>query len=160
MTQKSALSPTFIRRVQRMLQEREIAQRQHRERYGEVHEPVSTKAFGVNLIAVRNRIYSIEEEKYFGDFLRWYAPEMMGVEWWNTELMKPEPDRHLVVQWLIESDRYMSTQPKQLDGSRKGLPSGTMSAFLTFAYDLYIVDHHCGLDDLFLNRLRNRDLFQ
>ncbi len=54
----------------------------------------------------------------------------------------------------------MNAQPAQPDGSRVALPCGAFAAYTCFAYDLYVVDDNGGLDDEFLQRLKNRELFQ
>jgi hypothetical protein len=54
----------------------------------------------------------------------------------------------------------MNAQPAQADGTKVALPCGALAAFTCFAYDLYVVDDNGGLDDEFLQRLKNRQLFQ
>jgi hypothetical protein len=85
---------------------------------------------------------------------------VFGEEWWQGEMLKPEAEQHPVAQWRVESRRYMSTQPLHLDGSRRGLPNGVVAAFMAFGYDLYVVSHVDGLDDLLLNRLKTPERFQ
>ena len=152
--------PAVIEKARTLFCERAEADRRRIERYGQVRPIIATEAFGKRLVVVRNLIYGIDKKKYFGDFLRDFVVEVFGVEWWNAEMAKPESERHLVVQWKIESARYMNAQPEQPDGSRRGIPSGIVAAFIAFAYDLFIVADHDGLDDLFLHRLKNPDLFQ
>jgi hypothetical protein len=152
--------PEVIKKARRLLQQRMEANRRWVERYGNVPQPITTQNFGKRLIAVRNNIYAMETREYFGDFLRDYPGIVFGDEWWKGEMAKADADRHPVAQWWEESIRYMSTQPLQPDGSRRGVPNGVVAAFLAFAYDLYVVSQVDGLDDLLLNRLRTTDLFQ
>jgi hypothetical protein len=152
--------PEFIEKARRLLQQKMEANRRWVERYGHVPQPITTENFGKRLIAVRNAIYALETRKYFGDFLRDYVLMVFSEEWWKAEMAKAEPERHPVAQWWADSTRYMSTQPLQPDGSRRGVPSGVVAAFMAFAYDLYVVSHVDGLDDLLLNRLKTTDLFQ
>ena len=44
--------------------------------------------------------------------------------------------------------------------ARVALLFGCRAAYTCFAYDLYVVDDNGGLDDEFLQRLKNRELFQ
>ena len=152
--------PEVIEKVQRLLQQKAEANRRWAERYGHVPQPITNQSFGKRLIAVRNVIYSLETHKYFGDFLRDFVSVVFGEEWWRVEIAKAEPERHPVAQWWVDSTRYMSRQPMEPDGSRRGLPSGAVAAFMAFAYDLYVVSHVDGLDDLLLNRLKTTGLFQ
>jgi hypothetical protein len=152
--------PEVIEKARRLLQEKTEANRRWVERYGHVPQPITTENFGKRLIAVRNAIYALETREYFGDFLRDYVLIVFGEEWWKAEMAKAEARRHPVAQWWADSTRYMSTQPLQPDGSRSGVPSGVVAAFMAFAYDLYVVSHVDGLDDLLLNRLKTTGLFQ
>jgi hypothetical protein len=135
MGQKNQPPPlSVIEKARIMLREKAEAERRRVERYGEVRPIVTTEAFGKRLVVVRNLIYGVDKKKYFGDFLRDFVVEVFGVEWSNAETAKPESERHLVVQWRIESARYMNAQPEQPDGSRKGILSGIVAAFMGFAY--------------------------
>jgi hypothetical protein len=152
--------PEVIEKARRLFQRTMEANRRWVERYGQVPQPITTENFGKRLIAVRNTIYALETNKYFGDFLRDYVLVAFGEEWWKVEMAKAEGERHPVAQWWADSTRYMNTQPLQSDGSRRGVPSGAVAGFMAFAYDLYVVSHVDGLDDLLLNRLKTTGLFQ
>jgi hypothetical protein len=152
--------PAVMEKARVMFQKKMEAERKRVERYGEVYPIRSTVNFGKRLVPVGNAIYATDIQNYVSDFLRDYVDTVFGSEWFRDEAAKPEAKRHLIVQWRSESNRYMSTQPMQLDGSRRGVPSGITAAFIAFAYDLYIVADHDGLDDLFLKRLKNHELFQ
>ncbi len=152
--------PAVIEKARTLLREKMEAERRRVERFGEVHPIASTENFGKRLVAVGNKIYATDRRHYFSDFLREHVDEVFGSEWCRDEIAKPEAERHPVMQWSVESRRYMNKQPLQPDGSRRGVPSAIVAAFRAFAYDLYIVANHDGLDDLFLNRLKNRELFQ
>ena len=155
-----APSSAVIEKARTLLREKMEAERGRIERFGEVYPIASTENFGKRLVAVGNKIYATDRRYYFSDFLREHVDEVFGSEWCRDEIAKPEAERHLVMQWRAESTRYMNTQPLQPDGSRRGVPSAAVAAFMAFAYDLYIVANHDGLDDLFLHRLKKCDLFQ
>jgi len=153
-------SPAVIEKARTVLRRKMEAERRRVERFGEVYPIASTVAFGKRLVPVRNKIYATDTRNYVSDFLRDHVDQVFGSEWCQDQIAKPEAERHLIMQWRIETNRYMNTQPLQQDGSRRGVPSGIAAAFRAFAYDLYIVANHDGLDDLFLSRLKNRELFQ
>ena len=129
-------------------------------RFGHVRPQISTMAFGQRIIAVSGRLYSSDKWKFFSDFLRDYVVEILGVEWCKAEAAKPEEQRHPVIAWRAQAARYMNAQPTQPDGSRVGLLTGALAAFNCFAYDLYIVDDNGGIDEEWLQRLKNREMFQ
>jgi hypothetical protein len=112
------------------------------------------------MVTVRNRIYYSDKWKYFPDFLRDYVPQVLGLEWCKAEAAKPEAELHPIITWRAQGAAYMNAQPPQPDGSRVALPCGALSAYANFAYDLYVVDDNGGLDAEFLQRLKNRELFQ
>lgn len=160
MEKGQAPSPEVIEKARRLFQHKMEADRNWAEHYGHVPQPITTENFGKRLIAVRNTINALEPRKYFGDFLRDYVLVAFGEEWWKGEMAKAEGERHPVAQWWEDSARYMGAQPLQPDGSRRGMPSAIVAAFMAFAYDLYVVSNVDGLDDLLLNRLKITGLFQ
>ncbi len=89
-----------------------------------------------------------------------YAPEVLGFEWWKAETAKPEAERHPLLRGVAWASAYMNAQHVQPDGTKVALPYCAFAAFNCFAYDLYVVDDNGGLDDEFLQRLKNRQLFQ
>jgi len=129
-------------------------------RFGHVRPQISIAAFGQRTVAVGGRIYGSDKWKFFSDFLRDYVVEILGVEWCKAEAATSEEERHPVITWLAQSSRYMNAQPAQPDGSRVGLLTGALAAFNCFAYDLYIVDDNGGIDEEWLQRLKNREMFQ
>lgn len=165
MASKDGLSwgevPSELREKAAALFEEKNRKEQDRVRsFGHVRPQISTMAFGQRIIAVSGRLYSSDKWKFFSDFLRDYVVEILGVEWCKAEAAKPEEQRHPVIAWRAQAARYMNAQPAQPDGSRVGLLTGALAAFNCFAYDLYIVDDNGGIDEEWLQRLKNREMFQ
>jgi len=129
-------------------------------RFGRIRPQISVVHQGQRMVTVRNRIYYSDKWKFFPDFLRDYVPQVLGLEWCKAEAAKPEAERHPIIKWRAEGAAYMNAQPAQPDGTRVVLPCGALAAYTNFAYDLYVVDDNGGLDDEFLQRLKNRELFQ
>jgi hypothetical protein len=141
----------------------EEKQRQEQERvarFGRIRPQMSVVHQGQRMVTVRNRIYYSDKWKFFPDFLSDYVPQVLGLEWCEAEAAKPEAERHPIITWQAEGAAYMNAQPVQPDGTRVALPCGALAAYTNFAYDLYVVDDNGGLDDEFLQRLKNRQLFQ
>ena len=129
-------------------------------RFGHVRPQISAVAFGQRVVAVGGRLYRSDKWKFFADFLRDYVVEVLGIEWWKAEAAKSEDQRHPIIAWRAQAAEYMNAQPAQADGSRVALPTGALAAFTCFAYDLYIVDDNGGIDEEWLRRLKNVELFQ
>jgi hypothetical protein len=130
-------------------------------RFGQIRPQISTVWQGRRMVAVRNRIYHSNKWKFFPDFLRDYVPEVLGLDWCKAEAAKPETERHPIITWRVQGAEFMNAQPTQPDGSRAvASPSGAWAAYNCFAYDLYVVDDNGGLDDVLLQRLKNREQFQ
>ena len=101
-----------------------------------------------------------EKCRFFTDVLLAYVPQLFGKDWFEQEIAKPPDERHPVMQWRIKGINYMNGQPQSPDGSRGGAPTGPLLAYLTFAYDLYVVAHNSRLDQKLVDRLKQIDQFQ
>ena len=143
-----------------LLVERQRKEQERVRRFGHVRQQISTMTFGQQIVAVSGRLYSSDKWKFFTDFLRDYLVEILGIEWCKAEAAKPEEERHPIITWRAEAARYMNAQPAQPDGSRVGWLTGALAAFNSFAYDLYIVDDNGGIDEDWLQRIKNREMFQ
>lgn len=152
--------PELREKAAALFEEKNREERERVQRFGHVRPQMSTVAFGQRLVAVNNRIYSCDKRNFFSDFLRDYVVEILGVEWCRAEAAKSEEQRHPIIAWREQARDQMKAQPAQPDGSRVSLLTGALSAFNCFAYDLYIVDDNGGIDDEWLQRLRNREMFQ
>ena len=129
-------------------------------RFGQIRPQISTVWQGQRMVTVRNKIYYSDKWKFFSDFLRDYVPQVLGIDWCKAEAAKPESERHPIITWRAQGSAYMNAQPARPDGSRVALPCGALAAYTCLAYDLYVVDDNGGLDEDFLQRLKNCELFQ
>ena len=152
--------PGLRAKAMRVFEEKQRKERERVARFGQIRPQISVVHQGQRMVTVRNQIYYSDKWKFFPDFLRDYVPQVLGLEWCKAEAAKPEAERHPIITWRAEGAAYMNAQPAQPDGSRVALPCGALAAYTCFAYDLYVVDDNGGLDDEFLQRLKNRELFQ
>jgi hypothetical protein len=152
--------PALSAKAMKVFEEKQRKEQERVARFGQIRPQMSVVHQGQRLVVVRNRVYHSSKWKFFLDFLRDYAPQVLGLEWCKAEAAKPEAKRHPIITWRAEGTAYMNAQPAQPDGSRVALPCGAFAAYNCFAYDLYVVDDNGGLDDEFLQRLKNRKLFQ
>jgi hypothetical protein len=157
-----AAPPELHEKAMRVFQEKQRKEQKRVARFGQVRPQISVVGQGQRWVAVRNKLFYKEADKwkYFPDFLRDYAPEVLGPEWCKTEAAKAEAERHPIITWRAQGHAYMNGQPAQPDGSRVALPSGALAAYTNFAYDLYVVHDNGGLDEDLLQRLKSPAQFQ
>lgn len=152
--------PKLREKAMSVFEEKQRKEQERVARFGRIRPQISVVHQGQRMVTVRNRIYYSDKWKFFPDFLRDYVPQVLGLEWCKAEAAKPEAERHPIITWRAEGAAYMNAQPAQPDGTRVAVPCGALAAYTNFAYDLYVVDDNGGLDDEFLQRLKNRQLFQ
>jgi hypothetical protein len=156
----TAAPPELHAKATSFFEERQRKEKERISRFGEIRPQISTVWQGRRVVTVRNRFYQSENWKFFPDFLRYYLPSVLGIDWWTEETAKPETERHPLVTWRIQGAEFMNAQPAQPDGSRVAPPCGALVAYNCVAYDLYVVDDNGGLDDELLQRLKSREHFQ
>ena len=130
--------------------------------YGQVRPESSIGLNGSRLVFVGNKVYRMPSEKckYLTDFLWEYVPQVFGHDWGYCEGAKPPGERHPVMQWALKGSQYAKAQSQLPNESRALGPSGPLSAYMNFAYDLYTVDNNNGLDGRLVQRLKHIDQFQ
>ena len=152
--------PELRAKAMKVFEEKQRKEQERVARFGQIRPQISTVWHGQRMVTVRNRIYYSDKWKFFSDFLRDYVPQVLGIDWCEEEALKSESERHPIITWRAQGSAYMNDQPAQPDGSRVALPCGALAAYTCLAYDLYVVDDNGGLDEEFLQRLKNRELFQ
>ena len=143
------------------------AQIQREKQQGLGRPIISSVLKGYRIVFVGNRAYWEKEEKWqaFTDFLSSYIRGLFGQEWADIELKKNPEDRHPLVQWY---DSVCEEQKKAF--KKNGEPfytplTGAMFAYLTLAYNLYLITHNAhlvhgkGLHARLMERLKNKDSF-
>jgi len=164
MTSDTRPSPERMQRIvneaARQMLEHSKKEQERLARFGHVLPQIVVDAFGKRLIGVGSRIYSLERCRFFTDFLREYISTIFGKEWFEAEVKKADTERHPLMQWRLRGLVYMNNQPPQPDGTRAAPPNGALAGFMSFAYDLYVVDANGRLDPVLLDRLRHTQLFQ
>jgi hypothetical protein len=158
---KPAFPPIEIRNaILEDMNMRNAKEQFRRARYGQVRPGIAIKYKGFQFVGVGSRFFYSKTWKSFPDFLMEYIPHLFGKEWWTTEQTKPEEDRHQLCQWIAAMRRFAAAQPKLPDGRYRIASDGFGAAYLTFAYDLYIVEHNGRLDETLVGRLKNKEQFQ
>lgn len=130
--------------------------------YGKVRPIIHQDFQGHKLVAVGNRLHWAKQEKWktFPDFLMEHIKSVLGSEWGNSEIKKPFAERNQILQWYHETCLFQQSQTIGKDGIYDAAPNGAFAAYLSLAYDLYVLRHHRAFHDDIVRRLKIRDQFQ
>jgi hypothetical protein len=130
-------------------------------KYGYVRAPIAVKHAGTTFVAVGARLLHDPRWKTFHDFLFTYIGTVFEQDWFTQELSLPLERRHPLMQWydalrvLGEARRFRRGEPARVNN-----PPARVSALLSFAYDLYTLEHHGLLPQQLVERLKRKDQFQ
>jgi len=130
--------------------------------YGKTRPILHANFKGHKLVFVGSQLHWAKEDKWktFQDFLLDYIKTALGSDWGNAELKKPFEERHQILKWYDAMCRFQQSQTKGEDGIYVAVPNGAFAAYLSVAYDLYVLRHHSALQKNIIERLRHPDQFQ
>lgn len=131
-------------------------------RYGQVRPEIAFEFHGYRFVAIGGKLIYMPANRcnFLSDVLIAYVPQLFRKEWFDQEIAKPRDERHPAMQWRVKGMNYMTSQPKLPDGTYAVQFTGPLMAYMTFAYDLYVVDHNSRLDQRLIERLKRADQFQ
>lgn len=126
---------------------------------------ISTIFKGKRVVAVGSRVYrDIPINETFHEFLIRNLQNLLGRDWIEGERKKSARERHHIVQGFdsfYEDRRRLAPTLERPEKSIKSLPtSGNVLAMLTFAYDVYSVQHCAVIPDDILQRLKQYNEYQ
>jgi hypothetical protein len=158
----SEVPPEVIEQARRITVEHEQRERVRTSMFGHVRPEISGDFQGYKFVAIGGNLMYMPADKckYFTDVLIARVPLVFGRDWFEQEVSKPRDERHPVMQWRVKGMDFMNTQPRLPDGTYCAVPTGPLLAYITFAYDLYVVEHNARLDTRLLERLKQPDQFQ
>lgn len=145
--------------VQKKLKELEAIRVQREKQQGLGRNIVSLQFDGYRLVAVGSKIYYSKNWITFHDFLFGYIKDVFGTEWGNAELQKPLSDRHAVLQWYDKLCRFQREYDKNSKGIYSATSTGAVQAYLSLAYNLYLIAHNVKLQELLIKRLKDKNQF-
>lgn len=142
-----------------MVARHEAKEFQRREQQGLGKPIISTHFQNHRVVAVGRTIHFSKKWKTFHDFLSDYPKIVLGKEWWMSEVAKPEEKRHRILMWAARIYEH-----QKACAEKKGLgvgqpPTGAMSVYMRFAYDLYGLKHAVEVQKLLIERIKNPDNF-
>jgi hypothetical protein len=131
-----------------------------RAQFGDVRKIIHADFQGRKIVAVGSTVHWSPSWKTFPDFLFDHIKHVLGVDWGNAELKKPFAERHVIMQWYDALCRFQAQHPPGPNGIAEGVPDGPSAAYLSLAYDLYVLGDHLALQQRVVARLKHRDQFQ
>jgi hypothetical protein len=121
---------------------------------------VSALHDGTRYVAVGSRIFSSKNWITFSDFLMFYMSKTLGGEWGNSEIAKPEQERHPLIRWYQSMCLHQGKHIAK-PGTLTSMPmNGAMRGYMGLAYDLYLIEHNIGFPAKLIDRLKNKDQFE
>jgi hypothetical protein len=151
-----------IEKAQRYFAEHQQREQERISRLGQVRPEITGDFQGYKFVAIGSRLMYMPSDrcKFFADVLLAYVPQLFGRDWFEQEVRNPPDKRHPAMQWRVKGMNFMKSRPKLPDGTYAATLTGPLLAYLTFAYDLYVVEHNARLDSRLLERLKQADQFQ
>src|SRR4051812_21370619 len=135
------------------------AEKNRREQLGEGRPIIHTNARGKKLVSEGNTICSLDPNANFSDFLREDRRVALGPEGWAGEMSKPLIGRHPIAQWQSHAEELLRAETPDDRGCYSITRDGLITAYVTLAYDLYIVKDNIRFQTQILDRLRRREHF-
>jgi uncharacterized protein YchJ len=146
--------------VQEKIKKQELKAKNRKKIYGDVRDTISVDFQGYKFVAVGNRLPYSKKWKTFHDFLFSYIKTCLGSEWGNSQLQKNFEERHPILQWyklLCDFQRKHIEKEGEIFSADC---TGPVAAYLSLAYDLYILRHHSLLQNHLVKRLKDPGQFQ
>lgn len=146
--------------VQQEIIQRELKDKKRKAQYGDVRDTISLDADGGKFVAVGNEVHFSKKWMTFHDFLFDYIKKSVGPEWGQAEIQKEYNDRHPILQWyklLCDFDREHIKKEGEVYSA---VCTGAVGAYLSLAYDLYVLRHHLFLQERLIRRLKKIKQFQ
>jgi len=153
--------------VKKRLEQIKAQQKQREQQQGLGRPIISTVFKGYRLVAVGNRACFDKEEnwKTFPSFLNSYVIQVFGKDWGSAELKKKPAERHPIIQWYDHVCKEQKKASRQKGELIETPMTGAMFAYLTLAYNLYLIAHNVhlvhgeGLHARLVARLKNQESF-
>jgi SEC-C motif len=123
-------------------------------------KPIMSVEFnGHRFVAVGDELRWSSNWKTFTDFLPDYIKSVFGKDWWLGCISKPKDELHPILLWATLTFEHQSAIKESPGEIRTSAATGAMSAYLTLAYDLYLIQHNGTLQSKLVERLKHPDQF-
>lgn len=125
-------------------------------KYGKVRPIINTEYQGKKVMTVGSFLH-VGDWKTFTDFLLYYIKTIFGKEWWLNEVSKKRELRSPVLDLAYKLTEYQKNHSKKEGDLFVVKPNGPMHAYLSLAYDLYILADHHKLQNSLIHRMQQPD---
>lgn len=153
----SAVAPQID--LKGVMDELRATQKRQEQQQGFGRPIISTMVGDERFVAVGNQLYHSRKWKSFHDFLLSYIRDVMGGPWGDAELRKPREDRHPLLNWYEQATIQMNAAIKHPGKVHRTAATGTISAYLQLAYNLYLIAHNVTLQENLVRRLKIAEQF-
>jgi hypothetical protein len=157
--------PALVEETERRSRLHQARRQDHLENFGHAREAVHADWQGRKVVAVGSKILINPPNRRwatFHDFLKSYAEGRLGGEGWaNAERAKPPDQRHPLYRMREGMLAFMIELQSRVRPDSRGIYSadwnGDIAGFMTFAYDLWVLDDNAEVQRVLLERLQHVD---
>lgn len=161
---RRTVEPNLIKQLppdfQRKIIEHQIKEKRFKTQYGDTRPIISEDFKGYKFVAVGNKLHYSKKWKTFHDFLFDYIKTCLNTDWGNAELKKEFSERHPIIQWYQYLCDFQRNNIEKEGEIYSALCTGPVGAYLSLAYDLYLLRHNSLLQDRLVDRLKDKNQFQ
>lgn len=145
-----------MKEIEKKIKQQHFAEQE----YGNVRPFITTDFHDYKLVAVGNQLHFSKKWETVHDFLGDYIKDCLGSEWGNGELKKDASEMHPIIQWYRETCEFQKKNVVKGGEVSVAICTGTVGAYLSLSYNLYLLRHHSLLQKRLIERLKNKDQFQ
>ncbi len=154
------VDPILFSKLPKAIQDQIISNEKKKAKQGKVRPIISLDHQGYKFVAVGSQLHYSKNWKTFHDFLFDDIKKVLGSEWGNSEIKKPLQQRHPIMQWYNSLCTYQKKHIKREGEVYSAVCTGDVGAYMSLAYDLYILGHHSLLQSRLIERLKDENQFQ
>ena len=156
----SSFDPVLFSKLPENVQDEIINKEKTKAKQGTVRPIISLDSKGYKFVAVGNQLHYSKKWKTFHDLLFDYIKKVLDSEWGNSEIKKPIQQRHPIMQWYNSLCTYQKKHIKKEGEVYSEVCTGNIIAYLSLAYDLYLLRNHGLLQSRLIQRLKDIRQFQ
>jgi hypothetical protein len=142
------------------LMRHQARQKEVESQFGSGRPPISLELNGYRLVAVGPELHWSKAWKTFPDFLMDYFKKVMGSEWGEAQLKKPQDQWHTLFMWYAMVCEYQKTVITTPGQPTESPMTGAACGILWLTYGLYLLRHNAEIQLRLLQRLRAADPVQ
>ena len=147
-------APASTAEIKAAIVELQAMQKRQEQQQGFGLPIISGVIAGERFVAVGDRLYHSRKWRSFHDFLLSYIRDVMDGAWGDAELQKSLATRHPLLNWYQHATIQMNAAIKEPGKVHTAAATGTISAYLQLAYNLYLIAHNVVIQEELIRRLK------